>query len=131
VPGSRVIACPPSPSSSDYEGPVPAYVSEFSLPYQEEVFEVEDSEWDEPCSGISSKLGNSRALDPVLDSAMTGLEAEAMIIKYGGDLNPPVEPAPLASTTHSAGLFCDSVPTDTGMDLAPDFVREYDCVFGS
>ena len=125
VPGSRVLACSPSPSSSDYEGPVPAYVSEFSLPYQEEVFEMEDSEWDEPCSGISSKLGNSRALDPVLDSAMTGLEAEAMINKYGGDLHPPVEPAPLALTTHSASLFCVACPFYTGMNLAPDFVREY------
>ena len=57
---------------------------------------------------------------------MTGLEAEAMIKKYGGDLHPPVEPAPLAFTTHSAGLFCDSLPPDPGLNLAPDFVREYD-----
>jgi len=40
---------------------------------------VKDSEWDEPCSGISFKMGYSRASDPILDSAMTGLEAEAVI----------------------------------------------------
>ena len=72
-------------------------------------------------------MGRSRALDPVLESALTGLEVEAMI-KYGGDLRAPVEPAPLASTTHSAGLFCASFPPNPGMILPPDFVREYDRV---
>ena len=131
VPGSRVVACPLSPSPSHYEGPVPAYVSDFALPFQEEVFEVEDAEWDEPCSDISPhKMGRSRARDPILDCALTGLEAEAMIKKYGGDLHGPEEPAPLASTTHSAGLFCVSLP-NPGMNLAPDFVREYDRVASS
>ena len=128
VPGARVFTCPPSPSSSDYEGPVPAYVSEFSLPFQEEVFQEEDAEWDEPISDTSHKMGRARAIDPVLDSAMTGREAEAMIAKYGGDLHPPVEPAPLAFPTHSAGLFCDALPPDPGMNLPPDFAREYDRV---
>ena len=58
---------------------------------------------------------------------MTGLEAEAMIKKYGGDLFPPVESAPLAAT-HPASLFCDSPPTDTGMELPPDFACEIDRV---
>ena len=79
VPGSRVLACPLSPSPSDYEGPVPAYVSDFALPFQEEGFEVEDAEWDEPCSDTSRKMGRTRALDPFLDSALTGHKAEAMI----------------------------------------------------
>ena len=60
--------------------------------------------------------------DPILNSALTGQKAEAMIMKYGGDLHTPAEPAPLAAT-HSASLFCDSLPVDTGMKLAPDFAR--------
>ena len=59
-----------------------------------------------------------------LDSAATGLEAEAMILKYGGDLFNPAESAPLA-TAHTASFFCESVPLDSGLNLPPDFIREF------
>ena len=48
VPGSRSVACSLSPSSSDYGGAVPAFESVPSVSFQEEVFDVEDPEWDEP-----------------------------------------------------------------------------------
>ena len=92
----------PSPSSSDYEGPVPAYVSAFPLPFQEDVFDVEDSEWDEPFVPISSKTGNSRTRDPVLDSAMTGLEAEAMIRNTGETFSHRWSPRPWLPRTRPA-----------------------------
>ena len=38
-----------------------------------------------------------------------------------------METAPLAAA-HTASLFCESLPIETGMELAPDFVREYDRV---
>ena len=42
------------------------------------------------------------AHDPILDSVSTGLEAEALIKKYGGDLFTPVELAPMAARTRPA-----------------------------
>ena len=62
-----------------------------------------------------------------LENALTGLEAEAMIKNYGGDLFNPVESAPLAAT-HPASFFCVPLPVFTGLNLPPEFIREFDRV---
>ena len=124
VPGSRSFAGPLSPSSSDYGGAVPAFESVPSIPYQED-FEVEDPEWFDPYVSDFSPEEFAGARDPILNSALAGQEAEAMIMKYGGDLHRSAEPAPMAAT-QPASLFCDSVPVDTGMKLPPVFAREFD-----
>ena len=88
---------------------------------------MEDSEWFDPyCAEFPPEV-TPVVRDLIFDSALTGLEAEAMIIKYGGDLFNPVESAPMA-TAHTASFFCDSVPSDSGLKLPPDFVRKFDRV---
>ena len=88
---------------------------------------MDEPDWDVPFLDEVPAEESPVSRDPIYNSAVTGLEAEAMIKKYGGDLFPPVESAPLA-TTHRASLFRDSLPADTGMNLPPDFAREFDRV---
>ena len=96
-----------------------------SVPSYQEGFEVEDPEWVDTTDFYPEVVPSAR--DPIFNSVLAGTEAEAMILKYGGDLHTPAEPAPLAAT-HSASLFCASLPVDTGMKLPPDFAREFDRV---
>ena len=111
-----------SSPSSDYYGAVPSFDSVPSDPLEEEWLAGEDSEWFDPyCAEFPPEV-TPVARDPIFDSVLTGLEAEAMIKKYGGDLFNPVESAPMA-TAHTASFFCDSVPSDSGLKLPPDFVR--------
>ena len=65
---------------------------------------------------------SSFARGPLLDSVSTGLEAEALIKIYGGDLFIPVELAPMAAT-QPASFFRESLPTSSGIELPPDFVN--------
>jgi len=114
-----------TPSSEDYGGAVPAF--QFVPSYQEE-FEVEDPEWVDPYSTEFYPEVFPSARDPIFNSVLAGNEAEALILKYGGDFSDSAkESAPMAAT-QPASLFCDAVPLDTGIKLLPDFAREYDRV---
>ena len=87
--GSRFVACPNSPSSSsDYGCAVPDFESVYSAPLEEDYFEEDTELIDPPYPPYEFSTEDfSCATDPILESASTGREAEAMITKYGGDLN--------------------------------------------
>ena len=118
VPAASLFADPYAPSVEDYGGAVPAFV---------ESFELEDPEGVDPYATEFYPTVASNARDPIFNSVSAGIEAEAMILKYGGDFAVPEEPASMA-TAQPASLFCDAVPVDTGIKLLPDFAREYDRV---
>ena len=123
VPRSRFFSCPSSPPSLDYGCAVPAFESVPSVPLQKDYFVEEVPEYFDEFPTEETPY----ARDPILDRVSTGLEAEALIKKYGGDLFTPVELAPMAAT-QPASFFRESLPTSSGIELPPDFSREIDRV---
>ena len=83
---------------------VPAVDSVTSVPLQEDYVDLEDMDPSYPAHAEVFTEELSYADDPILDCVSTGLEAEALIKKYGGDLFTPVDLAPSAAT-HPASFF--------------------------
>ena len=93
---------------------MPAFVCVPSAPLEEDYFREVDPEYFDEFPTEESSFAR--------DSVSTGLEAEALIKKYGGDLFTPVELAPMAAT-QPASFFRESLPTSSGIELPPDFSR--------
>ena len=66
---------------------------------------MEDPEWFDPYFAEFSPEETPGACDPILNSTLTGLEAEAMNKKYGETFLPQLSPRPWQLRT-PASFFC-------------------------